>query len=148
MARDRSTPLRAVVDDRARKRRSGERALAATLEEERMAARREEACGARLAEASTAVDAAVAALGALVQAGATAGEVVVASRYVARRRRERDDAASDLDAARAARALHVARIDTARTDLGRTRADEKVAERALERVVDEAQRVRERREDD
>jgi hypothetical protein len=148
MARDRSTPLRAVVDDRARKRRSGELDLAAALDDERQAARREDACAARHVAAVAALAAAETELRRVLASGATAGAIAAASAHVARVRRDRDAAAADLDAARTARAAVATRTDGARADLGRAHADEKVAERLRDRVVAEARRTRERREDD
>jgi hypothetical protein len=105
---------------------------------------------AQVAVAAERVTAARAVLATAVQVAASAGaagERVRAERFVARCRRDLDDAAGAHARAADAHAGRVASVDTARGTLARARADREVIERHFARWREAQKRLIERRDD-
>jgi hypothetical protein len=138
--RYRLEPLR---DVRALAEQAGRGVLASAIDDAKAADARVIAARARTEAARHALTAALAAR----DATTTAAQRMLADRFVARRRREVDDARAREADAEAARHAHQGAIDSARRSLARARADREVIERHFARWREQQRKLADRRED-
>lgn len=139
--------LAPVRDARARDERVRRGDLAAVVGDARTSAAQLERSHARVAAARAALEAARSAARALVAHGTTPARLVLAERYVARRRRELEAAHDAALRAHAAHRGQLDEVDAARGRLARARAERELIERHFTRWRSERARLAERRED-
>jgi len=138
--RYRLAPLRNV---RERDERAVRGDLAAKVGDARETQARVEAARARTVAARTALTEAVSAR----EHSATAAQLAAADRFIARRRRELDDAIGEELRAELAHEARIDHVDEARARLARARADRQIIERHFERWRDARRKLADRRED-
>jgi hypothetical protein len=138
--RYRLEPLR---DVRALAEQAGKGALASAIDDAKAADARVTTARARTEAARHALTTALAAR----DATTTAAHRVLADQFVARRRRELDDARARQADAEAARDAHQGAVDTARRSLARARADRELIERHFARWREQQAQLRDRRDD-
>ena len=139
MAADRYR-LAPVRDARERDEQTRRQDLAASVGDARETQGRLDAARARTHAARSALHAAT-------RSGHTAAQLAAAERFVARLRRDLDDAIGEELRAQAAHEARVGELDEARARLARARADRKVIERHFERWRAANRKLADRRED-
>lgn len=137
--------LAPVRDARARDERVRRGDLAAAIGDARETQGRLDAARARTVTARTALADAISSRQSLLTG--TPAQLVLADRFVARRRRELADAVAEEQRAEDAHDARLGHVDAARRTLTRARADREVIERHFERWRTERKRLAERRED-
>jgi hypothetical protein len=137
--------LSPVREARARDERVRRGDLAAAIGDARETQGRLEAARARTVAARTALAGAVATRDSLLSG--TPDRLVMADRFVARRRRDLADALAEEARAEDTHDARLGHVDAARSSLTRARAEREVIERHFERWRTERKKLAERRED-
>jgi hypothetical protein len=139
--------LAPVRDARARDEQVRRGDLAGAVGDARETAARLDAARARTATARRALEAAITARDTLVRGPVTPAQLVLADRFIARRRTELDRVLGEELRAEAAHDARLGSVDEARQRLARARADREVIERHFARWRHARHQLAERRED-
>lgn len=140
-------PLAAVRDARASVERRARARLAAALAALQEACERLDLSRAREQHARAALATAVSTRTTMLAAGGTPASLILADRFVARRRRERERAGAESGRAQAEVDARQADADDARRDLAAARADRELVERHVAARHDARRKLDARRDD-
>lgn len=147
MAEEGRYRLASVRDARARAERGKREELAAAVGDARASEAELARARSRTEAARHALADAVAARAALASGAATPARLVLAERFIARRRHELDAAVGEELRAEAARDARLGSVDLARRTLARARAEREIVDRHFTRWREARRRLAERRED-